>query len=140
MEGRYLMAKTKSRFYELNDDIGLAPAWIVCPKTGLEIPNERAGEPDPLNNIGINIPIPTQLPSGEIVDTTRRAPIEPGEQLDEVLRARIIPGTRIVETDHPAVGNVLLETGHYHEIDPPKSEQPRRPSTTTTTSPAGEEA
>lgn len=129
-----------SMFFELNADQGLAPDWIVDHATGLEVPNPHAGEPSPLNNIGIQIPTVAMAPDGEVIETTTRQPITPSDRLDEVLRARILPGTRIVETDHPAVANLLNETGLYHQIDPPRSEQPHRPKNTTTSDlPAGKE-
>lgn len=119
------MSEETLRYFELNDDVGLAPAWIVDPETGLEIPNEKAGEPEALNNIGIQIPIPVQLDNGDIVETTTTARLVPGDELDELTKSRIIPDTRVIETAHPAVGSLLLETGLCHEVDPPKASRPR---------------
>lgn len=117
-------------YLKLRDDAGIAPSHIVNDK-GLEVPNPRAGELDPLNNIGIQIPMPTMIGT-EVGMTTRRVAIEPGAELADPLRARIIPGTRIVETDMPQVVNLLVATGDYARCDPPVSERPRKPRQTTT--------
>lgn len=95
------------------------PAFIVDPGTGLEIPNPIAGELRVLNNIGITVPIATEL-EGDVIDVMHRAEIKQAGKIDEQLRARIIPGTRVVETDHPAVINMLQAHG-YVLCDPPSN-------------------
>lgn len=114
-------------YLKLRDDVGVEPSHVVN-EAGVEIPNERAGDPAPLNNIGIQIPMPTMI-GKDVGTTTVRAAIEQSDTLPAPLRARIIPGTRIVETDAPAVINLLTQTGQYELIDAPRSEQPRRPKT-----------
>ncbi len=123
-------------YLELNDDIGLETSHLVI--DGQNVKNPKAGQPAELNNIGVQIPMPTMV-GKEVAMTTSRATIQVGEQRDEHIRARILPGTRIVETDHPAVVNLLIETGHYHQIDPPKTEQPRKPKPDTKPDPGKED-
>lgn len=115
------MSKT---YLALNDDVGTAPAFVVDSKTGLDIPNPKKDEPEALNSIGVNIPIPTMV-GDDVVEVTQRVTIDPGEKLGKEIPARIIPGTRIVETTHPAVVNLLLQTGQYKQVDAPRSEQSR---------------
>lgn len=117
-------------YLKLRDDVGIAPSHIVN-DAGLEVENPRAGELDALNNIGIQIPMPTMIGT-EVGMTTRRVEIKPGAELADPLRARIIPGTRIVETDAPAVINLLVASGDYAHCDPPASERPRKPKQPTT--------
>ncbi len=105
-------------YLELLDEHGRAPSHKRT-DSGLEIPNPRAGDPDTLNNIGIQVQVPV-LVDGEIAMTTSRIPIVCANELDEQLAARIIPGTRIVETTNPAVVNVLMQTGHYRQVAPPE--------------------
>jgi len=123
-----------SLYFELNDDIGLAPSHLRKPD-GTEVENPRAGEPDTINNLGFPVSTPIMV-DGHVTDSVDVVRIFPSEDLDPVLKTRILPNSRIVETQNPQVANVLREQ-HYHEIDPPKSEQPRKPKNTT--APAGEE-
>jgi hypothetical protein len=116
-----------SRFLELVDDVGLAPDYTIS-KKGLEVPNDgthgrpAAGEPEPLAEISVNVPVPVQV-GGDVLTDVRPIKLKPSQEFDERLHARILPGTRIVECRHPALFEALLSTGHYHEVDPPKSEQ-----------------
>jgi hypothetical protein len=122
---------TNSRFFELEDHVGLAPSHTIS-KKGLEVPNDgthgrpAAGEPEPLSALSVNIPIARQQ-GDDVVQDIATITIEPSEQFDDKLHARILPGSRIVECRHPALPDLLLNTGHYREVDPPKSEQPRTP-------------
>ncbi len=130
-------------YLTLRDDVGIAPAHIVNDK-GLEVPNPRAGELDNLTSIGVQIPMPVMV-GDDVAMTTRQAPIHILDKLGpkdamtdrqgRFCRARILPDSRIVETDHPAVVNLLTAAG-YVQCDPPKSEQPRKPQTADT---SGEE-
>lgn len=110
-------------YFELNDDQGIEHSHLRNPVTGEEFENPRAGELAPLNNIGFQIsverPVMRDDSGVDVITTTARVAIVPAERLDEKLHARILPGTRIVEVAHPAVANALIETGHYHRIDPP---------------------
>lgn len=113
-------------YLELVEGVGLESAFRR-ELSGLEVPNPRAGEPAPLSEIRFQIPIPVELPNGDVGTTTTSAV---AQQLDNIadsglLRTRIIPGTRIVHTQAPAVVEVLQQTGHYRQCDPPTSEQPR---------------
>lgn len=131
------MPKPTLTYLTLPDGVGVAPPFIRDPKSGLDVPNPKAGEPEPINNIGLQIPVPV-MAGGEVADTTARVAIHPGpglgaegELVDDAgsfKRARIIPGTRVVETDHPAVVNLLTEAG-YLQCDPPAAAQPRQPKT-----------
>lgn len=124
-------------YLTLPEGVGVASPFIRDPKSGLDVPNPKAGEPEPINNIGLQIPVPVMV-DGEVADTTTRVPIQPGPALGPegqlvdnagvFQRARIIPGSRVVETDHPAVVNLLQEAGLV-PCDPPASAQPRRPQT-----------
>lgn len=118
---------SETTYLELVDGVGMVPAFTRT-KDGLEVPNPLAGEPDLLNNIAFQVPVPTMVDS-EIVETTVPVVIKQAPEIDpaDPLQTRIIPGTRIVETRAPAVVNVLLESGHYQRCDRPKTEQPRRP-------------
>lgn len=115
-------------YLELVEGVGVEPPFTRDPKTGLEIPNDKAGEPQPLTHIGIQIPVPTMV-GKDVIDTTAKAYIEQARAIDpkDPVQSRIIPGTRIVETTAPAVVNLLLETGHYQQVAAPTSEQPHRP-------------
>lgn len=116
-------------------EVGVAPAFVRS-DGGVDVPNERAGEPDPLTSIGLQIPVDTLVKDAagkeHVLPVASRVEIRPSVQLgppeklvdDVFARARIIPGTRVVETDHPAVVNLLQQVGWAH-CDPPKSEQSR---------------
>lgn len=106
------------------DDVGVESAFIVDEKTGLDVPNPKAGDPAPINEIGIRIPIPVMIDK-ELRTDVRRVSIKPQDKIDDTLRARIIPGTRVVETDHPAVVQVLTDGG-YVRCDPPTKAQVRK--------------
>jgi hypothetical protein len=119
-------------YLELNDTIGPAPAFIRDPKSGLEVPNPKAGEPDEINHLTFRIPVPVALPDGQIANDTRPVDIvaEPKLDPDHSLASRVIPGTRIIETRAPAVVDFLVTNGICRQVDQPKSEQPRKPHTT----------
>lgn len=113
---------SETTFLELVEGVGVESDYVVDPKTGLEIPNEKAGEPAELKEVGFQIPMPTQV-GDDIVFTTSRVAVtpKPGIDPEDPLASRIIPGTRTVETNAPAVVAQLLETGHYRLADPPGS-------------------
>jgi hypothetical protein len=120
-----------STYLELVEGVGVEADFTRHHKTGLDIPNPKAGEPAPLCEIGIQIPVAVRI-GNDVGTTTRSVQIKPLDSIDpdDPVASRIIPGTRIVETHAPAVVNVLVETGHYRQCDPPKTEQPRKPATT----------
>jgi hypothetical protein len=109
-------------------------------KDGLYLPNPKAGDPAPLTSVGIQVPVPTKIEGGDIIETTRSVTIAPSDQRvstdwrenpvgddGAITVARIIPGTRVIETTAPPIANVLTATGHYQPCEPPASEQPRKP-------------
>ncbi len=127
-------------YVKLPDYVGVAPAFIRT-TDGLEVENPRAGELDPLNNVGVTIPVPTMV-GGEVVNDSRRVQILPAaEPVDtdaptidakgRLLAARIVPDTRVVESGHPAITALLLDAG-YLPCDPPEATRPRRQRNTTT--------
>lgn len=111
-------------YLELVEDVGLAPAFLRQPD-GTEVENPAAGEPEPLNNIRFQIPVPVMV-DGQLAMTTNSAHVVPGDDLDEVTLTRIIPGTRVVHTQAPAVVDVLMNTGHYRLVDPPERKAANR--------------
>lgn len=121
---------SETTYLELVEGVGMESEFLheIDPKTGEYKRNPKAGQPAPLCEIKIPIPIPV-MAGKEVVVTTRTVDIKPLERIDpdDPLEARIIPGTRIVETHAPEVVNRLVETGHYQVCDQPHSEQPRKP-------------
>jgi hypothetical protein len=111
---------SETTFLELVEGVGPESDFVVDPKSGLEVPNPKAGEPAELKAIGFQIPLPTQV-GDDIVYTTSKVEVGPADAIDpeNPVASRIVPGTRIVETNAPAVVNALLETGHYQLCDPP---------------------
>lgn len=113
-------------YLTLPDNVGVASEYVRN-ASGLDVPNPKAAEPEPINSIGLSIPIPT-MAGGEIVNVARRVEIRPAAKLGEgdvsedgVLQgARIVPGTRIVECAVAPVTSVLVESG-YVQCDPPKN-------------------
>lgn len=99
------------RYFELNDNIGVEPAYITDPKTGQPVENKAAGELQPAQRWGLTIGTTVPVLHGTDIVETRdvsRVEIEP------------IPGTRIFKVDDPQVAMALAgHTGICHEIDPP---------------------
>lgn len=111
-------------YLELVEGVGAEPTHLHGTK-GLIVPNPKAGDPAPLTAIGVNIPMPT-MSGKDVVTDVQKVVIRQAEQIgDNPLASRIIPGTRIVETTHPAVVNVLVDTGHYAVCDPPAKHAPK---------------
>jgi hypothetical protein len=111
------------RYFTLHETLGLAPAYVRT-DDGLEVPNPRAGELDPINEVGISVSIPTMV-GKDVLDLPARIVIAPAESLPDKVRARVIPGTRIIETDNDRVATALLGCDQYAETDPPKAETTR---------------
>lgn len=132
---------TDTMYLELVEGVGVESDFHhEQDKHGLHLPNPKAGDPAPLTSVGIQVPVPTKVDGGDIIETSRSVAISPRPDrvssdwrenpVDEdgsIVVARIIPGTRVIETTAPPVANVLLGTGHYQPCDPPASEQPRKP-------------
>lgn len=81
-----------TRYFEVNDDVGLDPE----------------GNPEPFVGIGVSIPTVTMGPGGEPVPNTTNG-----------FLTSVGDGARIVKTDDPRVAHQLLESGLLHEVDPP---------------------
>jgi hypothetical protein len=128
---------SETTFLELLEGVGPESAFIVDPKSGLDVPNPKAGEPAPLTSVGVKIPFPTMV-GKDVAEEQRTAEIVPLPEIDpdwkarpvkddtQVLAcARIIPGTRIVETNAPPIVAALLAS-HWQECDPPKQDTKAR--------------
>lgn len=102
------MSKDKARYFELKPHVG-------C--------NRLTGEPEPLQEVGIKVGVPTMVKDGKgnphpiIVPKTIR--VKPTE-----------PDGRTIKTDDVSIASALLECGSFIEVDAPKSEQPRKPKNT----------
>lgn len=118
---------SNTTYLELVEGVGVEPDFHHR-ENGLAVPNPKAGDPAELREIGIRIPVPTMV-GNEVINDARTVRIKPAPQIDpkDTLKSRIIPGTRVIETQAPAVVNALVSTGHYRVCDAPKSEQPRHP-------------
>lgn len=133
-----------SRFFELLDHVGVEPSHIVKKKDKLtgevleEAPHPNAGELGPLVHFTAHVAVPI-IVDGELVKSVQAIEVEPAEKLDEAHQSRIVPGQRVIETRDPNVAAAIVERGDFREIDPPKSEQTRRPKDAPDTTPAGEE-
>lgn len=94
-----------SAYFELNDDVGLAPSHLTGPD-GEPVENPAAGTPDPLTHLSLTIGVPTMV-DGEILPVSQTVELEP------------IPGTRILKVDDQLVANAMRSHPLYHEIDAP---------------------
>jgi hypothetical protein len=112
-----------SVYLTLPDNVGLAPPFIR--QGGKLVPNPKAGEPEPLNSIGVPIQIPV-MADGEVIDSTQTYRIEPAQKLGDGDWARIVPDTRIVEVNHEGLANVLRTLAGYVDCDPPKKSTPKQ--------------
>lgn len=121
----------ESTFLELVEGVGVESDFLhKQDKNGLWVPNPKAGQPAPLTHIGVTVPVPTKIEGGDVIQTTRQVGIDPAPHIDpdDPIASRIIPGTRIVETHAAPVVEVLLSTGNYVQVDPPKSDTKARQS------------
>lgn len=116
-----------SRYFELNDDVGLAPRYLTG-ADGQPIENPAAGSPEPLQTVSLVIGVPTQV-QGDIVDVATTVELKP------------IAGTRILKIDDALIASAMGGHPHFHEIDPPKKKDlAEARSTTEDARVAGEEA
>jgi hypothetical protein len=90
------------RYFELNDDVGVTVD----------------GNLEPLAEIGLVVNVPV-MTGGEVVDSAHRITIGHADRLTRNDHARVISGTRIVHCTDPRVADGLLQTGSFHEVDPP---------------------
>ena len=116
-----------SRYFELNDDVGLAPQYLTG-KDGQPVENPAAGSPEPLVEETLIIGVPA-MAGNDIVNVAQEVKLKP------------IAGTRILKIDDALVANVLATSPKYHEIDAPsKKDLAGARSTTEDARSAGEEA
>lgn len=148
------MAQKNKRYFRLLEHIGVEGEVTVdgydASGNPIEVPNERAGELEPLECVGIRVAVPamqgqqivesvravevTQDGTYHIVDDngrTKRVGLPDTD--DKVLDAK----TRVLELSTPALVDGILQSGQYEEIDPPKATQSRKP---TETAAAGKES
>lgn len=80
---------------------------------------DNGGNLEPLNNIGLTVPMPTETALGTMMEqvTVR---ISPADTLTDELHVRIIPRTRMVETRLPLLAEILESAG-FVRIDEPDS-------------------
>lgn len=125
-----------TKYLTPRDHIGPEHAWKTD-TSGLAIPNPDVGEPAPLQAVGFQIPVPTQIETGDIINTTRRIEIKQAPSIDpnDPLGSRIIPGTRIIETNMRPVFDTLISSDIYVECDAPTSERPKNKTTVEQTLP-----
>jgi hypothetical protein len=97
------MPDTDSRFFELADQHG----------------RDYDDNPEPIQEIGLSIAVPTMTKSGELTEISQRLTIGQAPRVTDQLFARVIPNTRIVETTSNQVASALLACGQYTEIEPP---------------------
>lgn len=117
----------ESRYYELNDDVGLAPDFITG-KDGKPVKNPAAGSPEPLQTVALQVGVPTMV-GKDLVQVPQTVELTP------------IPGTRILKVDDPLVASVMSSHPLYHEIDAPsKKDLAGARSTTEDARTAGQEA
>lgn len=117
---------SETTFLELVEGVGVEPTHVRDPKTGEETLHPKAGDPGPLNHIGFQVPIPTMV-GDDIVMQTAAVTIAqaPAIDPDNPVASRIIPGSRIVETNAPAVVDALLRRGDFRICDAPAKHAPK---------------
>lgn len=120
------MSAADARYFELNDDVGLAPTHII--KNGEEVENPAAGTPEPLAKVTLQVGVPTMVDK-ELVQVAQTVKLDP------------IPGTRILKIEDPLVASAMSGHPLYHEIDAPsKKTLDTARSTTEDARNAGQEA
>lgn len=116
-----------SRYFELNDDVGLAPAHLTG-SDGQPVENPAAGSPEPLQQVSLVVGVPTMV-GGDLVDVAQTVELKP------------IAGTRILKVDDALVASAMGGHPHFHEIDAPSQKDLKGArSTTEDARAAGEEA
>lgn len=115
-----------SRYFELNEDIGLAPTHLAG-SDGQPVENPAAGSPEPLQAVSLVVGVPTMV-DGDLVDIATSVELKP------------IAGTRLVKVDDPLVASAMGSHPHFHEIDAPSQKDLKGArSTTEDARAAGEE-
>lgn len=106
-----------ARYFELRDLPSFRETAYLTNPNGDHldpIENPKAGDLAPFVGETLMIGIPTMV-GKEMVPVPERVELKP------------MPGTRVLKITDPLVANLLVGHPHYDEIDPPKSEQPRKP-------------
>lgn len=98
-----------ARYFELNDDVGLAPAFLTGPD-GNPVKNPAAGTPEPISVLTLQIAVPVMVGKG-VAETTSEVTLKP------------VAGTRIVEITDPLLANAMGTHPLFHEIDAPTKKQ-----------------
>lgn len=84
------------RYFQLNDDVGL---------------DHESGDLQPIKEIGVRISSPVladpKSRKSDVIEVGQTIVVQP------------IPATRIVKVEDPRVAAGVVETGLFHEIDPP---------------------
>jgi hypothetical protein len=92
------------RYFKLKDHIGVEPDLIE--EDGQPVENPKAGELQPLVEVGLKVEVPT-IVQGKVASATDSVTLKP------------IPGTRILKVNKAAHANGLLQSGNWDEVDPP---------------------
>lgn len=131
---------SEPRFFELNDDVGLAHTHLTGPDgpDSEPVENPAAGSPEPLQRVSLTIGVPTMV-AGEVLPVATAVQIEPAARIEEHTRCRVIPDTRVVEVADPLIANAMSGHPHFHEIDPPTKKAAAAKAATEAARAAGEE-
>lgn len=148
------MAQNKKRYFRLLEHIGIEGDVKVDgyddAGNPIEVPNERAGELEPLKCVGIRVAVPV-MRGQQIAEAVRAVEVTPDGTYhvidDNGKNKRVgLPNTddkvfdakaRVVEMSTDSLIDGLLQSGQYEEIEAPKSAQSRKP---TETASAGKES
>lgn len=136
----------QKRYFRLRDDVGVeGPVLVdgIDPNTGApnEKENPRAGELQPLENVGVRVKVPVNVKSKQIIEEVRHVEITPdglyhGVDSTQGFKRVGLPNTddrvldaksRTLALTSPSVIHGVLWSGNFEEIETPKSEQTRKP-------------
>jgi hypothetical protein len=106
-----------ARYFELNDDVGLAPQYITG-KDGEPVVNPAAGSPEPLHHMSLTVGVPTQV--GDDILT-----------VPQTVDLTGIPGTRIIKVDDVLVANAMAGHPLFHETEAPSQKDLKAARSTT---------
>lgn len=95
-----------ARYFELNDDIGLAPSHLTDTETGQPVENPAAGTPEPLVHFSLTIGVPTMV-GADLIQVPETVTLDP------------IAGTRMLKIEDALVANAMQAHPLFHEVDPP---------------------
>lgn len=109
------------RYFKLSEDVGIEPDYLTDPKTGEPVENPRAGELGPLIEVKITVPTPAMAGDEPIVvpqDITL-----PDPRYGVIADAE----ARVLKIHDPIVAEQFATHDLYREVEPLKSDQPRKP-------------